>query len=416
MNEQPLPVSPSMPRDLSRPLPAEFAQGEFGTGWFYERYPTFSWGWAWRRSLLFGAFTVPYGVLLGVIHGLYSHDLSQGLGVGLRSALAMLLLVFLAPSLAAVVRHRRLPLHTERPLLTAVVVLGIGLSALISANADDFHNHLMGYRFTGFERLLQMFTGEVPLHSVFERSSDFVTGMLLLAVGGGALALRAYFAEPERWRELETRRELAELRAQKLATEARLSVLQAQVEPHFLFNTLASVGAQIQADPARASELCHALADYLRSTLPRLRADGVPSASTLGEQFEICRQYLEVMSLRLPGRLSVRVDLPPTLASHPFPPLLLISLVENAVKHGIEPRRGAGHIELRAHVEVQGSLEVLVRDDGPGLCEGLLEGTGMSNVRLQLQALYGPAARLAVESPVEGGVRASIRVPLEIPS
>jgi len=192
-------------------------------------------------------------------------------------------------------------------------------------------------------------------------------------------------------------------------------VLQAQVEPHFLFNTLASVSAQVESDPRRARDLIHALSLYLRSTLPRLRHDAPAARSTLAEQFDLCRRYLEVMSLRLGDRLAFTVTCPDEFGTLPFPPLLLISLVENAITHGVEPKTGRVHVDLTARLLAADAsrLEVIVRDDGVGLTEGLVEGTGISNVRSQLAVLYGDAARVSVESPSEGGVRASLVIPLD---
>lgn len=398
---------------LEQRLPAEFTLGEFGSRWYYDRYPTFSWAWTWRRTLLFASVAVPYGALVGVIHGLYARDFGQGLAVGARAALAMLLLVALAPCLAAIVRHRGLPLQIERMLIVFSLAVGVLLAWTARVSATDYHEHLMGAHLTGFERLLQVLAGKVPIHSALERGADLATSLLVQAVGGGALALRSYLGEPQRWRDHAARKELDALRVQKLATEARLAVLQAQVAPHFLFNTLASVAAQIDGDPRRAAELTQGLAMYLRSTLPRLGQDGAVVASTLGAQFDICRRYLDVMTLRLPGRLTVSVHLPDELGGLPFPPLVLISLVENAVTHGIEPKRGAGHIALsarRGQSDGVPTLEVLVQDDGAGLQQGLLEGTGIANVRLQLAALFGSSARVTIESPLEGGVTATVSI------
>ena len=273
----------------------------------------------------------------------------------------------------------------------------------------------MGLSVTSAQRWLDVFSGRWPMHAVIENLTDLVAVLTAHGIGSGALALRSYFDEPRRWQAYGARRELDALRLQKLAAEARLSVLQAQVEPHFLFNTLASVSAQIEADPRRAKDLVQALAQYLRSTLPRMRHEGPAPVSTLAEQFELCRRYLDIMALRLGARFSRAVELSEDLGKLPFPPLLLFSLVENAVTHGVEPKTGAARIALSARLtEVSGEtvLEVLVEDDGAGLREGLVEGTGISNVRSQLATLYGSAARFSIESPAAHGVRATIAIAL----
>ena len=402
---------------LREPLPAQVAQGEFGTGWYYERFAPFSRAWALRRTMLFGAIAIPFGAMLGVIHGLYAHNAAQGVAVGWRAAFAALVLVSAGPTLAAYVRQAGWRLRAERAGVVAAVVAGVLLSWVLRVYVETYHDHLMGARVTAAQRWIDVFTGQWPLHAVVEELTGLLAALTVHAIGGGALALRSYFDEPRRWRTYREARELATLRQQKLTAEARLSVLQAQVEPHFLFNSLASVSAQIEADPARAKELVQALAQYLRSTVPRLRQEGAAPPSTLAEQFTICHRYLDIMALRLGARLSIVVELAEELGQLPFPPLLLLCLVENAVTHGVEPKHGPARITLGARLlgdpgdPGDPALEVLVADDGVGLREGLVAGTGTSNVRLQLATLYGPAARLTIESPAQGGVRASISIP-----
>ncbi len=404
-----------VPQRPSGPLPPEVAQGEFGTGWYYERFSPFSFSWMWRRTVLFGAFAVPFGAMLGVIHGLYAHSAAEGLAVGWRAAASALLLIGFGPLLAVLARTAGWSQRAERAAVVAAIVAGVLLSWSVRVYVETYHDHLMGVHLTTARRWLLVFSGQRPVHAVVENLTDLIAALSIHAIGGGALALRSYFGEPRRRREHAARRELEALRQQKLTAEARLAVLQAQVEPHFLFNTLASVSAQIEADPRSAKQLVHALAQYLRSTLPRLRHEGPVLPSTLAEQFELCQRYLEIMSLRLGGRLAIQLDLSDEIRATPFPPLLLLCLVENAVTHGVEPKAGPARITLTARFIAgagECALQVLVCDDGVGLREGLVEGTGISNVRSQLATLYGPGAQLQVEMPAEGGVRASIVIPL----
>jgi hypothetical protein len=402
--------------ELSRPLPPGVVIGEFGTGLLYEKYAAFGWAWAWRRTLLWSIATVPFGALVGVIHGMYAHDLGQGMAVGLRFASGNLLMVGLAPAVAALVRQQRLPWPTERMLVIAVVILGVCGALLAKAEAHAYHDHLMGGAPTAFRRVIELLTGRVNGDELVSRTSDLVLYVGLYAICGGALALRSYLREPQRWQEYLQRIDMDAVRSARLDAERRLALLQAQVEPHFLFNTLASARSLAQIEPRRASELIDALANYLRSTLPRLRNDRGERLSTLAEQFEICRDYLHIMNLRLAERLTVHVRLPDELSQRPFPPLLLISLVENAVTHGVEPKVGAATIVIEARRTGNASasrLEIDVLDDGSGLREGLVEGTGLANVREQLRMIYGEQAELQVQSRVEGGVRARIGVPLQ---
>ena len=196
----------------------------------------------------------------------------------------------------------------------------------------------------------------------------------------------------------------------------RLTVLQAQVEPHFLFNTLASVRSLVATDPQRASQTIDALAQHLRATLPKLRAATGAAQSTLGEQFAICESYLEIMKLRLGEGCEWTFVCRAELHDVPFPPFLLISLVENAIKHGVEPKPGVTHVVLAARVVQDAQpkrLEVQVEDDGAGLKLGMGEGTGLANIRAQLLTRFASAASLELAERGAGGVLARLVLPLE---
>ena len=238
-----------------------------------------------------------------------------------------------------------------------------------------------------------------------------LTAMIAFWLAGGA-ALWTWRREREGLAALARERELAGAQAARREAELRLSVLAAQVEPHFLFNTLAGVRSAIATDPARASEMIDRLVDYLRAAIPRLRSDGHVQA-TLGAQLDIVRAYLGLMAARMP-RLQWRIDVPPALLPAGFPPLMLISLAENAVKHGVERKIGPAHIEIAARVDAPGRLVVSVRDDGPGLQPAASgSGIGLANVRQRLAQLYRDQAELQLRAGPEGGIEASITLPLE---
>lgn len=207
---------------------------------------------------------------------------------------------------------------------------------------------------------------------------------------------------------------LKHLQADKARIEAELRLLQAQVEPHFLFNTLASVRALVRQDPALAESTLDALATHLRATIPKLRDDEALLHSTLGQQLDICASYLALMKLRIGGRLDYAIDAAQELRARPYPPLLLMTLVENAVKHGIEPKSGPGRIDVRAAVEGD-ALVVEVVDDGVGLQPGSGGGVGLANVRGQLAMRYGGHASFRISGRAGEGARAVIRTPLEGP-
>ena len=194
---------------------------------------------------------------------------------------------------------------------------------------------------------------------------------------------------------------------EKQLMQAQMAALQAQVEPHFLFNTLALIGQLIETDPPEAARVHAHLIDYLRATLPQLRTRG---GGTLGKQCDMVKAYLAIMQARMKERLQVQFIVPTFLESAPFPPMMLQSLVENAIKHGLEPKIAGGVITVRAQV-VDATLVVDVCDNGIGINLHAPDGVGLANIRERLQLLYGEAAALVIEAQAAGGCCASIRLP-----
>jgi len=193
-------------------------------------------------------------------------------------------------------------------------------------------------------------------------------------------------------------------------TEAQMAALQAQVEPHFLFNTLALIGRLIETDPPEAAKVHAHLIAYLRSSLPQMRAAG---GATLGKQLELSRAYLAIMQARMKERLMVRFEVPDFLGSSPFPPMMLQTLIENSIKHGLEPKIAGGTITVRARVD--GAILVVdVCDDGVGIDLHADDGVGLANIRERLQLLYGKDAELVIEAPPGGGACASVRIPYKM--
>jgi signal transduction histidine kinase len=255
-----------------------------------------------------------------------------------------------------------------------------------------------------------------------------VASSLVLAwIGLPVLFLFAWFAgltAVPSFHALLRQREAERLRAAEAAqrdAELKLSVLAAQVEPHFLFNTLAGVRGAVASEPARAVVMIDRLAEYLRLTIPRLRDDGRSHQGRLQAQFEIAAAYLALMQARLP-RLHYRIELPPALQAAQCPPLMLISLVENAVKHGVEPKAGPATITLTArrrppppgqaaaaasHAPDE-SIEVCVSDDRVGFRHGCGGGVGLTNIRVRLEQLYGGAAGLSLQERAGGGAQAPL--------
>jgi len=192
--------------------------------------------------------------------------------------------------------------------------------------------------------------------------------------------------------------------------EARMEALQAQIEPHFLFNTLASIDQLIQTDPPRASKMQQSLIRYLRSAMPQMRDGKRP---TLGQQVGLSSAFLEIMSVRMEGRLQPVVDVPEGLKSAVFPSMMLQTLVENAIKHGLEPKPEGGRLEIGAEI-VDGLLAVHVTDNGMGFVPKAEGGVGLANVRERLKALYNGRAELIIGVPPGGGTSATIKVPYEV--
>jgi LytS/YehU family sensor histidine kinase len=207
-------------------------------------------------------------------------------------------------------------------------------------------------------------------------------------------------------------REAAVQVAQRQAAESRLRLLEAQLEPHMFFNTLANLHVLIGLDPPRAQAMLDQLISFLRATVSGSRATEHP----LRAEFERTRDYLALMQVRMEERLRVYFDLPETLADVPVPPLLLQPLVENAIKHGIEPSVAGGRIEVTA-ARGGNTLALCVRDTGVGLGQRVVKGTGfgLQQVRERLATLYGDSASvtLAAADDADGGTLVVIRMPMK---
>lgn len=194
--------------------------------------------------------------------------------------------------------------------------------------------------------------------------------------------------------------------------EARMAAMQAQVEPHFLFNTLASIDHLIETDPPRASQMQKNLIALLRASMPSLREANPSGVRELGQEMAVIRPYLEILKVRMEDRLHTELDVPEGLLSAEFPPMMLQSLVENAIKHGLEPKAEGG--SLRVHAEIRhGKLVVSVADTGLGWGRAATAGTGtgLNNIRERLQLLYGSRAALQTGENQPCGTLVSITVP-----
>ena len=203
--------------------------------------------------------------------------------------------------------------------------------------------------------------------------------------------------------------------------EARMATMQAQVEPHFLFNTLASIDHLIETDPPRASLMQKSLIALLRATLPTLREQSPNTIRYLGQELSVIRPYLDIQKMRMEDRLQIQWDIPEGLHSAEMPNMMVLSLVENAFKHGLEPKAEGGTLVLRAEVS-HGKLVVTVKDSGVGYfpagqnaqSESTQGGFGLKNIRDRLALIYGDQASLSIRAlePYEGsGTLAILTMP-----
>ena len=325
-------------------------------------------------------------------------------------ALAATLLFFLAPGLETYPRllmfaecvgltmvacvlwlQRMRPLARLRPALRWLLI------GLIAIPAGYFVGHQFAF----------LLLGE-PMRMVGHQSISLIPILFTVMVGG--LGLHHYAT-----REKLAKEAAARSAAQHLAVESQLRLLRAQLEPHMLFNTLANVRSLVREDVDRAESMIDQLIVYLRSALAASQTESVP----LGREFAQLRAYLDIMALRMGPRLSYRLDLPAALDRTEVPPMLLQPLVENAIKHGLEPKVGHGSIEVVARALPQG-IEIRVSDSGLGLPAGEDDDPsarpapasyGLQHVRDRLRTLYGPAAWLSLERRDPTGVCAVVFIP-----
>ena len=205
--------------------------------------------------------------------------------------------------------------------------------------------------------------------------------------------------------------ELQRIQLDQQMIEARLQSLRAQIEPHFLFNTLANVRQLYRTEPERGRKMLANFIAYLRAALPQMRHN----ETTLRQEVDLARAYLDVLQVRMGERLKVYFDVPKDLAALGFPPLALSTLTENAIKHGLNPLPEGGAIEITARIEGR-QLKVGVADTGAGLRASGGSGAGLANLRARLAALYGDAANLEFEANTPRGIRATIAVPVRTAS
>jgi hypothetical protein len=282
--------------------------------------------------------------------------------------------------------------HPDRPPSLQVFMLWAGLTALASIPLG----HLIFFASQQVQTISKV-------SSLLRWFPEFLVVTLVGFSYWRLMIIRLWY---ERLATEELKRHSAE-QAQALA-EAQLQMLQAQIEPHFLFNTLASVQHLVRSDPGQAEFLLARLNSYLRQAIPGVRGTG----STLGREFDSIQTYLDIVRVRMGGRLTVSVRLDPALADTPFPALVIHTLVENAVKHGVEMKTGAVSIAVEARQGAHGAIDLSVQDDGAGFgaMPAVSGGVGLKNIRDRLALAYAGRARLDIADAPGGGVRASVSI------
>jgi signal transduction histidine kinase len=297
--------------------------------------------------------------------------------------------------------HARLPLSRYGPMPAQVA--GLILSSIVGTVASGL---LIGRSITDMLTVEPIFWGMVIFTAVAIALGVLTATVLVYRERAARAAAEVATADAQR-HELE-----------KQVLEARVKLMQAQIEPHFLFNTLANVQHLVEADPPLATKTLESLIVYLRAALPEMREGG----TTLGREADMARAYLDIQKIRMGPRLEFSFDMVPTLRALPFPPMMLMTLVENAIKHAIDPMQQGGTIQIGAAHETDEAggtggaadqLAVWVADNGQGLSGGTDTGIGLKNIRERLSALYGRRAKLVFEENTPRGVIAKIRVPIE---
>lgn len=412
----------------------------------YRNFPVFSRTWYRHRNVAFGATLLILWLILSLVSILTQDSWKDYLRWTIPFFLFGVSLFTLGQGLAVWIRLRSYSAKKEATLILASLIFGAIVSVLLATGAhravdvfvypetlestDGAANKARELQLSPKElerkraleeneKILKAARAERdkargPMANAMINFLAFFPMTIAALYWGSFFDLIVYFRQRRRLAEALRKQELEREQNARREAELKLSVLVAQVEPHFLFNTLAGVRSAILTEPLRATAIVDHLVDYLRSTIPQMRGDGSVEQGRLAKQLETVRAYLSLMQARIP-RLSFSIE--SEVKDAVFPPLMLISLVENAIKHGIEPKIGAAHIAVTARyfdADDEEKLEVTVADDGVGFGGATSgSGIGLANIRERLESMYGTRASLTLKARPEGGVAAIIVLPLQ---
>lgn len=417
----------------------------------YRNFPIFSRSWQHFRSRTMLCIQLVGFILFTLLYALTIQDWQAYLVISIPINVGLFSLYTVGPQLAVYIRQKNLAVRKEAWYLIAAIVFGFALSCALFEGLR-FTSKLMIYgdgdvRITVIEgkpiQVEKVKSENSTEKNIFnhkkqpidastsedEQDASSVRAMLIVALKtlinygpltyltlylGGVVDLWFFFRQRKRLAEAMMQQALLQAQSAQREAELRLAVLAAQVEPHFLFNTLAGVRSAIQSEPQRAVTIVDHLVDYLRATIPKMRDNNSNIQGSLAQQLEAARSYLGLMQARLP-RLSFSIE--SQVEDAMLPPLMLISLVENAVKHGVEPKIGSVHIRIEVKQEELDhdiKLVLSVTDNGAGFQDaGSGGGIGLTNIRSRLDTLYGKRAWLSLKALAGGGVIATIVLPFQ---
>ena len=333
-----------------------------------------------RKTLTYLFYTVVFNTIIAIFltsvkfgDGLVKNFIfSQCIGISICSCI-LIGLYFVKP---------KRPLIELFVIITAMIV-GSVIGALLGSIATGIHPSIfLQYGFAIRPVILGLLFGSIISYFFFSRETISATRTLV---------------QEER---------IKRLTSEKKAVESNLRLLQAQIEPHFLFNTLSNILSLLETDLDKGKCMLEDLIHYLRTALSKTRGD----TTTIGQEMEMIRAYMNIFKVRMGERLRYKVDVPDKINDIPFPPMLIQPLVENAIKHGLEPKIEGGEVFIHGE-ENEEILRLEIADTGVGFYEDGNFGTGLSNIRERLQSLYGDKGRLILEENRPCGLKAIIEVP-----
>ncbi len=397
--------TPHITLDKELPFPSRWR-------WGYQHFPVFSWTW-WRgRLLIFGLGALALTLMTGMGSLMDFDDNTAAIVMTLKFGVGVFGMIFFGATAMTLARENIANPMWQRVFVTVGLMVGLVCAVVM----DSWSSREIEQAFAAHSQSRQAIESMLAQQSESEtRRWALIDALIVFGIYfwcAGGIAFIRYWREPGMMQRWQMQQELSQARADQHEAESRLSILQAQIEPHFLFNTLAAVKGVLRSEPDRAEAAIDDLVDYLRASIPRFNQQQQLASNSLSQQVTLCEKYLALMQLRMGERLRYKTLIESELESQAFPPLILISLVENAIKHGLEPKEHGGEVTIQITTEGT-SLQIEVADSGIGLNADKpahSSGLGLKNIRDQLKLLYPDRARLDLAANPAGGVTATITI------